>query len=663
LLLVLLVTKHAPNFQSAPRLLRQLPGAVRTGPSHTEVVTVIQQSAITVTPGASVAPALAVEWPDGQQQLLYGEPAEPSRWHAEDGRQRAWSSEGSPQRGQQPTEPVRDASRKPDDSQDRAREPESTRDLFRSILNSSPVGLAFLDDQRRMQRVNPALEELLGYSAEELMGHDTRFLHRDDSEFERIGREAPPITAAGGVYRTVTILQRGDGTAITVSLKGQAVIPSGDQGYIWVLQDITAQRARERTLQTYQAVFESSRDAVLLTAENGYFLDANPAALALFEVPDRATFTRNHTPASLSPPHQRDGRLTAAVANERIQQALEQGEVLFESQSQSTTGQTFPTEILLSRVDLDDGPILEATIRDISAKKAALDEIRQARDRAETYFEAVPVMLLILDTHGRVSAINRRGCELLGLERDAIVGTDWFARFVSGEEGGWLAKVHQALREGREKVAEYVEHTVINAVGERRVVAFRSTLLRDATGEVEGLLAAGSDVTDQRQVEAALEYRASHDPLTGVYNRRKMTELLDGEIRRAQRYGSAFSVILFDIDHFKAINDHHGHDIGDAVLQELTAVITRRLRDVDSLARWGGEEFLLLLPETDLAGARRGAEDVRALIAATDFTGVARVTISLGVAALEVGEAMEGLLKRVDDSVYAAKTGGRNRVV
>ena len=546
---------------------------------------------------------------------------------------------------------------------ERTREAESARDHFRSILNSSPVGIGFFDHQRRIQRVNPALEALFGYSADQLLGREARVLYCDQSEFERVGREAYPRMASGGVYRTVVTLKHADGTPMTVSLKGQAVNPSGDEGFIWALQDITEQCTREQALQTYQAVFESSRDAVTLTTEDGFFVDCNPAALALFEVADRATFARDYSPATLSPSYQPDGRPSVEAVQAFIQQSLEQGQAFFEWHHRSTTGRTFPAEIQLSRVDLHDRLIFEATVRDVSEQKAAFEELRQARDRAETYFEAAPVMELILDTQGHVSAINQRGCDLLGLAREAIVGTDWFASFIAGDKEDRLAEVHEALREDREKLTEYVEHAVNAAAGERRIIAFRSILLRDATGQVEGLLASGVDVTESRQMEATLEYQASHDPLTGVYNRRRMRELVDGAIQRGQRYGTVFSVILFDIDHFKAVNDHHGHEVGDRILTELITVVERRLRDVDSLARWGGEEFLVLLPETDLAGARQAAEELRALTAATDFTAVGSVTISLGVAVFNEDEAIEGLLKRVDNNVYAAKTGGRNRVV
>jgi len=545
--------------------------------------------------------------------------------------------------------------------QERTREADTARDHFRSILNSSPVGIAFVDDQRCIQRVNPAFEELLGWSAEQLQGRDTSLFYQNPSEFERAGREAYPLIAGGGVYRTVVNLAHADGTSLTVSLTGQAVDASARAGYIWVLQDITEQRAREKALQTYQAVFEYSRDAVQLDAEDG-FLDCNPATLALFEVPDRTTFIRDYTAEELSPPYQPDGRSSEQASRAYTQEAFEQGRVLFEWEYRTATGRTFPAEVLLSRVDLEDGPILECNARDISEKKAAFEDLRAARDRAELYFEAVPVMVFVLDTQGRVSAINRRGCELLGLAREAIVGSNWFDRFVASDKADRMQEVFEALQGDRDSITEYVEHTVLTAAGEHRMIVFRSALLRNAAGQVEGLLASGTDMTEQRQLEAELEYRASHDPLTGIYNRRRMHELVDGEMRRARRYGTAFSAILFDIDHFKSINDHHGHVIGDAVLQELTAAVAQRLRDVDSVARWGGEEFLVLLPETHTEGAQRVAEDLRDLTATTEFAERLHVTISLGVATATHDEGIEGLLKRLDANLYLAKDGGRNRI-
>ena len=161
---------------------------------------------------------------------------------------------------------------------------------------------------------------------------------------------------------------------------------------------------------------------------------------------------------------------------------------------------------------------------------------------------------------------------------------------------------------------------------------------------------------------------ANTDSLTGVWNRHHFFEQADKEFRRALRYHRALSVIMFDIDHFKQVNDRYGHLAGDQVLKALSGAVQKTIRDVDLLCRYGGEEFLIVLPETDLEPAREGAErlrrEVEELVVQTD-AGPVHVTISLGVAALrdESGPNLERLISRADDALYAAKAAGRNKVM
>ncbi|WP_241546763.1 GGDEF domain-containing protein [Thiohalobacter thiocyanaticus] len=168
----------------------------------------------------------------------------------------------------------------------------------------------------------------------------------------------------------------------------------------------------------------------------------------------------------------------------------------------------------------------------------------------------------------------------------------------------------------------------------------------------------------RKRLAGELEHQASHDVLTGLNNRRKFEELLLQEIERTSRYQRPFAVIMFDIDHFKRINDRHGHDIGDAVLNELATIVGEQVRDSDIPARWGGEEFIVLLPETGTEGARQAAEGrLRRRIAETLFTGAGRVTISLGVTQYQSGDTLDSLVKRADEALYRAKEEGRDRVV
>lgn len=165
---------------------------------------------------------------------------------------------------------------------------------------------------------------------------------------------------------------------------------------------------------------------------------------------------------------------------------------------------------------------------------------------------------------------------------------------------------------------------------------------------------------------AELEVMASTDPLTGLTNRRRFAERADEEIRRAQRYDVALTLIVGDVDHFKAVNDGWGHDVGDLALRHVASLWRDQLRDVDLSARIGGEEFVALLPETPLPQAEGVAERIRATIAATALSteGVAvmHLTISLGVAALLPGETLTDLMRRADQAMYRAKHSGRNVV-
>ena len=159
------------------------------------------------------------------------------------------------------------------------------------------------------------------------------------------------------------------------------------------------------------------------------------------------------------------------------------------------------------------------------------------------------------------------------------------------------------------------------------------------------------------------------DPLTSLYVRRYGEAHLDELLERVNQDATSAAVLLFDVDHFKQVNDTHGHDAGDDVLRELAARTIKSVRSVDLTVRWGGEEFLVVMPETDLANAAAVAERLRAAVAKELFTVRSSgeklaVTISVGVAAaIAGGDHRDRLLKRADDALYSAKSAGRNRVI
>lgn len=182
----------------------------------------------------------------------------------------------------------------------------------------------------------------------------------------------------------------------------------------------------------------------------------------------------------------------------------------------------------------------------------------------------------------------------------------------------------------------------------------RERLVRDRV-ELESRL-------NLRDVARNLQLQANTDPLTGLFNRLKFNEALGSELARSQRHRTPLSLMLYDVDHFKAINDSHGHQVGDAVLIEISQWVLQRIRPSDLLARWGGEEFIILAPGSDGPMAYQAAERLRIAMQQAAFGRVGTLSCSFGVSHYRDGDTAETMLARADAALYRAKVGGRNRV-
>jgi len=172
-----------------------------------------------------------------------------------------------------------------------------------------------------------------------------------------------------------------------------------------------------------------------------------------------------------------------------------------------------------------------------------------------------------------------------------------------------------------------------------------------------------TDIYEERLEISNLTRLAYYDALTGIYNRRKFDDLMLSEFKRSKRYKRDLCGLFLDIDHFKKVNDTYGHDVGDIVLQELAKTIQTHVRETDIFARWGGEEFIILLPETDKEKAFVLAENIRNEVGNFNFTKVGHITISIGITQLKDQEQQKTFIKRLDNAMYKAKQEGRNRSV
>jgi diguanylate cyclase (GGDEF)-like protein len=276
----------------------------------------------------------------------------------------------------------------------------------------------------------------------------------------------------------------------------------------------------------------------------------------------------------------------------------------------------------------------------------------------------LPVGVWLIDRSGRIVYGNDAGQRIWGGAR--YVGVEQFDEYkgwwvrngrpIAAEE--WAAA--RAIRDGTVSLNEEVAIECFD--GTRKIILNSAMPIRDGGGAIVGAIVVNQDITESKRLESQLRELVERDPLTNAHNRRSLYAILDAEIHRARRYGTALSLIMFDVDHFKDINDRHGHQAGDAVLVAVADIVREELRGPDRLGRYGGEEFLVIAP--GIGGARAGvlAERLRERIAAGDYGIGARVTCSFGVCEYQGGEDADAFMRRADDLMYLAKRRGRNNV-
>ncbi|WP_173977706.1 diguanylate cyclase [Magnetospirillum sp. UT-4] len=311
-----------------------------------------------------------------------------------------------------------------------------------------------------------------------------------------------------------------------------------------------------------------------------------------------------------------------------------------------------------------------ARTRELAAQRARAEEHRQAAEHArrftENLIDTIPSPVWFKDARGKVQTTNRAFRDLFGCETGRLAQCEQALAAAMPEED---AVSDLELLSGSRTHAEFEASIQVPGQGSgcRRLDGlFLKTAFLDDDGRVVGVIGIMTDITERKGMERELRRLATTDPLTGAFNRRHFMAAANAELERAGRYGGEVSILMLDIDHFKAINDRFGHAAGDAALKALVAGCRDWLRDVDVLGRMGGEEFAILLPETAMEAAREVAERLRQRIAELRVASGADTvafTSSLGVAGARLGETgVEAVLARADEALYRAKSGGRNRV-
>jgi len=300
---------------------------------------------------------------------------------------------------------------------------------------------------------------------------------------------------------------------------------------------------------------------------------------------------------------------------------------------------------------------------DITKRKLVETSLKESEERFRSFITSAPVCIHEIDLDGRLTSMNPCGLKMMNITDESEVCGLPYINVVIEEERPYVAELMSKAFDGHVSIFEFK----VNTNGELKYYSSIFIPIKNTAGQVKLLMGITTDITERKQAVERLSHQASHDALTGLVNRRVLDQRLNDEIQRASRYKHILSVFMLDLDHFKSINDNYGHQTGDTVLRNFAKVLESSIRNTDYAVRYGGEEFIVILPETPLPKAKELAERLCNQIAESTFTTEddkdLNLTVSIGIATYpEHAQSSQTLIEVADSVMYAAKKAGRNQV-
>jgi len=416
---------------------------------------------------------------------------------------------------------------------------------------------------------------------------------------------------------------------------------------VGMIQDITAEKIAQKELekseQKYKDLVEYAMVGIYRSDLSGtiLYLNQTMAKMLGYSAPDELIGKKSMLVYKY--PEQR----------ETFIQKLSQEQVVsnYELELVDKNSNTLPIMISATL----DGDVLSGMTIDMSEIKKSQNEISML----SKVIEQIDDTVAITDQRGIITYINQAFCNHTGFSKDEVLGESFRILKSDRYDNDFYKKLWETISNG-----DVFRDTIINRKknGDLYYEDKTITPFKDDKNNIIGFVSTGKDVTLETLMNQEIQRIATIDQLTGIYNRHKFEELFILETERSRRFSQPLSLILIDIDHFKAVNDTYGHDVGDEVLKTLSDIVQEHIRKIDIFARWGGEEFLILSPNTDLNNIQNLAEKLRLAVENTSFPTVHHVTISLGISTFREEDTFSSLFKRVDQGLYYAKEHGRNQI-
>jgi diguanylate cyclase (GGDEF)-like protein/PAS domain S-box-containing protein len=444
----------------------------------------------------------------------------------------------------------------------------------------------------------------------------------------------------------------------SVTAYGYVIKSTDKYALLSALEMAIARWQTEKELELYRSIVENSLNEIyIFHPESLKFIAVNRGAR------ENLGYTVEElsgmTPLDLKPEMdlQSFRELLAPLASGEKEQ------ILFHTVHRRKDGTLYPVEIHVQLVEHGGEKVYVALVMDLTERRAMEHELWERERILSAIMDSAHDAIVMLDGQGKVVFWNPAAEQLFGYSREEVLGQELHRLLLQNEE---IYKVYKkAFTQFQLTGQGSVVGKTIELKGRRKdgreihVELSLSALKIKEAWHAVGIL---RDIGERKKTEEQLYQLSITDPLTNVYNRRFFMQMLKQEIERAQRTGRSFSVIMLDLDHFKSVNDRFGHAAGDLVLKTIADAVDRRIRKTDILARWGGEEFIILLPETPVDSAANLAEELRANLSSLIMPEVGHVTASFGVAGYVPSDTVDTIVMRADHMLYEAKAAGRNCV-